>query len=34
MHVDRSLTEILQMLGVKLFEKMPVFTALSAAPMT
>ncbi len=34
MNIDRSLTEILQILSVTLFEQMPVFTALSAAPMT
>ena len=31
LHVDRSLTEILQVLSVTVFEQTPVFTVLTAA---
>jgi len=34
LNIDRSLTEILQILSVTLFETTPVFTVLATMPMT
>jgi hypothetical protein len=34
LNIDRSLTEILQILSATLFDKMPIFTVLTTMPMT